>query len=72
PKSKYGAWEITYRQSEIALKKEDQVIRSKTIGLNYYFRKSTKLMFNYIEANNHDKDELVDGKAYSLRFQYSF
>jgi len=72
PNSKYGAWELTYRQSELDLKKENQVVRSKTYGLNYYFRKSTKLMFNYIDASNQDKDELTDGKAYSLRFQYSY
>jgi len=72
PKSNYGAWEITYRQSELELKKEAQVINSRTYGINYYFGKSTKVMFNYIEADNHDKNELFDGKAYSLRFQYSY
>jgi len=70
--SKYGAWEVTYRQSELKLKKENQVITSKTFGVNYYFRKSTKLMFNYIEADSHNNDERTDGKAYSLRFQYSY
>jgi len=72
PKSTLGALELTYRKSLLKLKKEEQNVEISTFGINYYFDKSIKVMLNRNTSVNEDKDDITKGKAYSLRFQYSF
>ncbi len=72
PSSSLGAWELTYRESEMKLKKEQQSVQVKTYGINYYLNDSTKVMFNFLNVENNDGGVLTKGRAYAARFQYSF
>lgn len=72
PKSSAGAWELTYRWSEMNLEQEEIDTRSQTFGVNYYLNDKVKLMANYIKAELDEEGSSSDGDAVSLRVQFSF
>ncbi|MFT6732505.1 MAG: hypothetical protein ACJAS9_000685 [Polaribacter sp.] len=55
PKYTSGAIELTCPNSEHNLKKEEQVVNINSLGVNFYFDKSVKLMLNFNNANNREK-----------------
>jgi len=78
-KGRWGAWEIAFRYSYIDL--NDERIkggkeRNITVGLNIYFHRKVRLMFNYINARLEDRAEprIHDDSAniFQTRFQITF
>ncbi|WP_210330426.1 OprO/OprP family phosphate-selective porin [Aliikangiella sp. G2MR2-5] len=68
-----GNWEVALRASELRLLEESKSAQTLSFGINYYWNKDIKFMFNYIKASHYEDDfEQDSGKAISLRAQYSF
>jgi len=72
PTADTGAWELTYRWSELELENEGLVGQTQSLGVNYYFRDSVKLMTNYIKGDLRELGSDEDGDAISLRLQFNF
>jgi len=71
-KKSNGAWEFTIRKSYFELKKEQQEIETTSFGINYYFKRSIKIMYNHLNSESTDKGIFTSGKADTFRIQYSF
>ena len=78
-KGNWGAWEVALRYSYIDL--NDEGIkggkeRNITVGLNIYFHRKIRLMFNYVHARVEDRAEpmIHDDSAniFQTRFQITF
>jgi len=75
----WGAWEIAFRYSHLDLNDENiegGKERNFTAGLNWYFMRKHRLMFNYVRADVEDRTNpfVDDGSAdiLQVRFQVSF
>ncbi len=72
PNKSSGAWEIALRKSYLKLDKESQDIEILTLGFNYYFNRTIKIMLNHLIMDNTDKGINNSGSATTFRFQYNF
>ena len=76
PTADSGAWQLVARRSYLdAEDNQDGLeIRNTMLGVNYYYRKTIKLMLNYTrtQLTGYDVEALDSGDAVSLRAQYRF
>ena len=77
PKSKYGAWELAARYSEVDL--EDKTVTggeedNTTLGVNWYLNRNIRFMANYVWTNA-DPDSRGNSESpniFELRAQVVF
>jgi phosphate-selective porin OprO/OprP len=71
-KRTWGAWELAGRLSWLDLSDEDirgGRMRNLTAGLNWYWTRDTRVMFNYVYSDIDDGPESRDLQIFQLRFQ---
>jgi phosphate-selective porin OprO/OprP len=66
-------WELTSRYSQFDMQRENKQAKIYSVGVNYHVNPQIKLMADVIKAQQYVDNQLADdGKAVSLRVQYSF
>lgn len=71
PKSRWGAWELALRYSEIN-DNEQRKLNTLTFGMNSYINQHLRLMFNYIHAQKDHNDNQSQADVYQMRLQANF
>jgi phosphate-selective porin OprO and OprP len=67
----WGAFEVAFRISSFDLTDANQgKLNDLTFGLNWYLNPKTRIMYNYVSANNSDLG--LTNKAHLIRFQIDF